>query len=145
MHFVVAVLKMAIPSGLALQDTVGNCISCQTVEERTEILKLISEHRNRHGFRRLWPATAVQQEELEITVSSASCICHWRAAVSAEGAADEAAQHRVLGLMWPMLPAWLCQEQDFLMCKHHLAWSSVHNWLPWLCWLLTAVLWHSLL
>ena len=81
-RFVVALLSKAILSGLALQDTVGNCISCQTVDERTEILKLISEHRNRHGFRRLWPATAVQQEELEVTVSSASCICHCRAAVS---------------------------------------------------------------
>ena len=60
----------------------GNCISCQTVDERTEIIKLISEHRNRHGFRRLWPATAAQLEELEVTVSSASCVCHCHAAVS---------------------------------------------------------------
>ena len=67
----------------------GNCISCQTVDERTEILKLISEHRNRHGFRRLWPATAVQQEELGATVSSAACICHCRAAVSGWGCCRE--------------------------------------------------------
>ena len=82
LHTVVAMLSRAILCGRPLQDTVGNCISCQTVDERTEIIKLISEHRNRHGFRRLWPATAAQLEELEVTVSSASCVCHCRAAVS---------------------------------------------------------------